>query len=101
MKETLRYALINSFGTALYVAMIASLMSSMEGGFFPEKTILAPIAMLMLFVFSAAFTGFLVFGKPIMWYIDGKKKDAIALLSYTMAIFLAIIVLVWVVLLSV
>ena len=99
MKEAVRYAIVDSFGTALYVAVIASLMYSIEGGFFPEKTFLAPIAMLMLFVFSAAFTGILVFGKPIMWYIDGKKKEAIALLSYTLAIFLAIIALVWTVLL--
>ncbi len=50
------------------------------------NTILAPIALLMLFVFSAALTGFLIFGKPALMYIDGKKKEAVALLGYTLII---------------
>ena len=46
--------------------------------------------MLMLLVFSAAFTGFLIFGKPIMWYLDNKKKEAFSLLIYTLSLFLII-----------
>lgn len=81
-------ALINAVATALYIISV---------GFFfyygtlvkigRVNTILAPITMLMLFVFSAALTGFLIFGKPALMYIDGKKKEALALLSYTLTFF--------------
>jgi len=51
------------------------------------NTMLAPITLLMLFVFSAALTGFLIFGKPAQMYIDGKKKEALTLLTYTLGLF--------------
>ena len=91
MKSTIKYAAMNSLGTAAYIVLVVSLIFFF-GGRFPEdgKTVFAPIAMLMLFVFSAAFTSALVFGRPVIWYIDGKKKDAVKLLVYTLGIFLAI-----------
>jgi hypothetical protein len=55
-----------------------------------NNTILIPIAMLMLFVFSAAFTGILILGRPVMWYLDGKKKEAIYLLFYTLLVFFVV-----------
>ena len=51
-----------------------------------EDIVIIPIAMLLLFVTSAAITGFLVFGKPAMLYIDGKKREAVSLLGYTLGI---------------
>ena len=91
MRNTVKYALINSLGTAAYVVLIVSFMYFL-GNQFPsdDKTIFAPIALLMLFVFSAAFTGALVFGRPVIWYLDGKKKEAVSLLFYTLSIFLMI-----------
>lgn len=56
-------------------------------------TIIIPMAMLMLFVCSAAITGFLVFGKPMMRYIDGKKKEAISLLTYTLGMLFIITII--------
>jgi len=58
-----------------------------------EDTIFVMISILLLFVCSAAITGFLVLGKPIMLYIDGKKKEAIRLLSYTIFIILLVTLL--------
>ena len=49
--------------------------------------------MLMLFVFSAAVTGSLIFGQPVLWYLDGKKKDALTLLTYTLAVFFILTVI--------
>jgi hypothetical protein len=91
MKNTVKHALINSLGASIYVVIIASFIYSL-GNTFSETndTIFAPIAMLMLFVFSAAFMSILVFGKPIIWYLDGKKKQAISLLFYTLGIFLIV-----------
>ena len=93
MSKTLRYAVINSFATAIYIFLIVTLI--FYGGQFVfnddgKETILIPISMLMLFVSSAAITGFLVFGRPIMWYLDGKKHEAIILLFYTLGIFVVL-----------
>jgi hypothetical protein len=48
-----------------------------------ENHLLAPMVFLLLFVFSALVTGYLVLGKPILMYLDGQKKEAIKLLFYT------------------
>ena len=88
--DVLRYALINAFGTTIYIVVVVFFISAMDGSLIDGKkeTLLAPILMLMLFVFSAAFTGTLVFGRPVIWYLDGKKREALALLFYTLAIFM-------------
>jgi len=84
MKPILKYSLINSLETAIYVIAVASFMyyAQIERAE-SNITVFIPIAMLLLFVFSAAFTSILVFGRPVMWYLDGKKKDALSLLAHT------------------
>jgi len=91
MSKIIKYATINGLSTALYVIAVASFMFFL-GNSFPdeEKNIFIPIAMLMLFVFSAALTGTLVFGRPIMWYLNNKKQEAIKLLLYTLITILII-----------
>jgi hypothetical protein len=61
-----------------------------------NNNILIPIFMLLLFVFSAALMGILVFGRPVMWYIDGKKKEAVLLLIQTVGIILVVTLLAFV-----
>jgi hypothetical protein len=96
MKNTAKYATLNALGASLYVILIASLIYSLGNGFLGKNnTILIPIAMLMLFVFSAAFTGILILGRPVMWYLNGKKKEAIYLLFYTLLIFFVVTLLVF------
>ena len=56
----------------------------------PANSALIPIAMLLVFVISAAFTGSLILGRPVLWYLDGKKKEALSLLISTLVIFLGI-----------
>jgi hypothetical protein len=90
MEKIIKRALIDSFGTAVYIALVVSLIFSLQNFPGPDKTIIIPIAMLLLFVSSAAITGFLVFGKPIMLYIDGKKREAVLLLGYTLGILVLI-----------
>lgn len=89
-KDILKYALINATLTVFYIGLVASFLFNVER-LFPQEpqTMLVPMLMLMLFVFSAALTGTLVFGRPILWYIDGKKKEAVTLLCYTFSIFFA------------
>lgn len=39
--------------------------------------------MLLLLILSATVTGSLVLGRPILWYLDGKKKEAVSLFVAT------------------
>lgn len=100
MSKIIKRAFINSFGTVAYVILIVSFLFSLQVLSPKEDTIIIPIAMLLLFVCSAAITGFLVFGKPIMLYIDGKKKEAVSLLSYTLVMLFLITLIVFIFLIA-
>lgn len=63
------------------------------------KEVLGPVAFLSTFVFLAALMGVLIFGKPILWYLDGRKKEAVQLVFYTLGSLLVILVLVFLALL--
>jgi hypothetical protein len=81
-------AFLNALATTLYVIGIGAFMymgSIIKVG--RANIILVPITLLLLFVCSAAITGFLIFGKPAQMYVDGKKKDALSLLSQTLIFF--------------
>ena len=84
-----KYAALNALGTAAYISLVASLLFYAQELFGNENvndTVLIPIAMLLLFVLSASITGGLVLGRPILWYLEGRKKDAISLLVTTIGI---------------
>lgn len=101
MKHVVKRAIINALSTACYIALVALFFSYMETHWAGMvETVLVPVAMLLLFVFSAAFTAVLVFGTPVMWYLGGKKKEAISLVVYTLGFLFAITVLVFILLIS-
>lgn len=84
MNWIVKAALTNSSLTAFYIIGIALFINyGSETKLDREFTILIPITMLLLFVFSAALTGFLIFGRSAMLYVDGKKIEALRLLMYT------------------
>ena len=86
MRKIIQRAFIDAIGTTAYIVLVVSFIFSLRTFSEENDIIIIPIAMLLLFVCSAAITGFLVFGKPIMLYIDGKKKEAVYLLGYTIGI---------------
>lgn len=87
MNRIVHRAVLDALGTLVYILLVVSLIFSLQSHFSDQKdTILAPIAMLLLFVCSAAITGFLVLGKPAMLYLDGKKREAVLLLGYTIGV---------------
>jgi hypothetical protein len=98
-KDILKYAFINSLLTACYISLVAFFFFYGTRSF-PQgpDTVFAPMLMLMLLVFSVALMGILIFGRPILWYVDGRKKEAIGLLGYTLSILFIIIFLVLIVL---
>lgn len=88
MKEIKKKAFINSALTSLYIVAVGLFFyygASIKIG--RTNTFLAPIALLSLFVFSAGLTSFLMFGKPAQMYVDGKKKEALSLVYYTLGFF--------------
>ena len=66
----------------IYIILVAWIMSNGEKLFGKMDNFWGPIAFLMLFVFSALVTASLVLGKPIYFYLDGKKDKAIKLFFY-------------------
>jgi len=87
-----KYALINALATAFYIALVASFLFYVPKALNSNitDTVFAPILMLSLLVFSVSVVGLLIFGRPILWYLDGKKKEAFSLLIYTLLIFFGI-----------
>ena len=92
MKDKLvKTAFLDALGTTAYIVLVASFMYYGSHGFFGKNdSVILPITMLMLLVFSASLTGLLMFGKPAMMYLDGKKKEELALIGYTLAFFSAL-----------
>lgn len=85
-RTILKNALVNAAATTAYIMLVATFMSHAENLFGHQEagdTVLAPIIFLLLFVISAAITGFAVFGRPVMWYMEDKKREAVALLGAT------------------
>lgn len=101
MMKIFKRAAINALLAFAYVAMVGLFMSNASIIFGEKDTMITPVAVLMLLVFSAALMGILVFGQPLMWYIDGKKKEALYLLGGTMVSLLGFLVLTFVALLVV
>lgn len=96
----IKTAALNALLTAAYIILVALFLSSTSKIFGPDepKSLLIPAAMLSLLVFSVALVGSLIFGRPVLWYLDGKKQEAVYLLAYTLGIFFVITILAFVVL---
>lgn len=95
MVKIITRAFIDGLGTVMYIILVAAFMFSIQDIAPKEDTIFVIASVLLLFVCSAAITGFLVFGKPVMLYIDGKKRESIRLLGYTVGIIFFITLLIF------
>lgn len=86
-KKLIRQAFLLALGEGIYISLVALLLFSVEKlfGSKPDPVIIAPIAFLLLFVISASISGALILGKPLMLYLDGKKKEALQLFGFTLA----------------
>ena len=83
--EIIKTAAINSFLTASYIVLVCLfIFFGGQARIGIDNKFLAPIAMLLLFVTSAGITSWLIFGKPALLYMSGKKNEAVSLLSYTL-----------------
>jgi hypothetical protein len=83
-KKTVKQSVGYAAAAVLYVSAVATLMSGMEKVVGQkEDSVLAPVGFLLLLVVSVAMMGMLIFGKPVMLYIDGKKRDGVSMLMCT------------------
>ncbi len=85
--------IINALGASIYIALVASLMFYGPKFADTKDTVLAPIAMISLFTFSAAVMGFIFLSGPFQMYLDGDKGGAVNFFLKTLATFGLITVL--------
>ena len=94
-KKFIQQAFVLALGEVVYISLVALLMFGVQKffGSKPDPAIIAPIAFLLLLVISASISGALILGKPVMLYLDGRKKEAVqlfALIVGWLAIFLIV-----------
>jgi hypothetical protein len=66
-----------------YIWIIAEIMTHFDKKGGGNPGILVPIAILSLLVLSVTVVGTLIFGRPVLIYLNGQKKEAIQFLGYT------------------
>lgn len=76
-------SLLNALGTAVYIVAVSFIIRNGEKIFGKMENFLGPVAFLLLFVLSAAVTGALILGRPVILYFEDKKNEAIKLFLYT------------------
>jgi hypothetical protein len=74
-----------ALGEAVYILLVGMLMLNGNQLFGNKPQVLSFIAFLLLFVVSAAVSGALILGKPVLLYLDGKKKEALELFGFTLS----------------
>ncbi len=84
--KIIKHSLINSVAAAAYVTIIAQIIRNGQALFGTMNNAYAPIAFLLLFVVSAAVMALIIFGQPVIWYLEGFKKQGIRLAVYTVAL---------------
>lgn len=72
---------------AAYIGLLVLGISSAGSFFGPEESILIPMAMLSLFVLSAAVMGFLFLYQPFTLYFEDRKQEALLFFAKTVLTF--------------
>jgi len=94
MNKLIQRSLLNALGTLAYVSTLVTLVLNGEKMFGTVNPSIAPIMFLTVFVLSAAVTGGLVLGKPVMLFLNNQKNEAIRLFIYTLCwLALAVVIL--------
>ena len=88
-----RKPFLNAVAASVYISIVSSFMFYGSKLFPKEDTLLAPIAMLSLFTLSAAVMGYLFLYQPLMLFLDGNRKKAVDFFLRTVAVFSAITIL--------
>ena len=87
-KKSIRTAFFLALGEVGYILLVALFFRTMEKYFSGQPDPPAPfgiVILLMLFVISATVSGALILGKPLLMYLEGKKRESIELFSFTLS----------------
>lgn len=76
--------LLHAAATTVYIVLVSLLLYNGNKIFGTTPSILQVITMLCLAVLSASIVGTLMLGRPIMWYFNGAKSEAVKLFFYSM-----------------
>ena len=79
--------LLNALCAMLYIVLVASLMFYSPHFEAMEPSVIIPIALLSLFVFSAATMGFIFLYQPLQLFLEGQKKESVNLFLKTLLAF--------------
>ena len=95
-KKLAAQGLVYALGEGVHILLVALIMTNGQKLFGNAPGVLGIITFLALFVISAAVSGALVLGRPILLYLEGKKKDAVKLFGLILGwmVFLLIIAII-------
>lgn len=96
-KHIISTALLHAIAAAAYIALVVFVVNNGNAWFGNDKPPFTGIAMLMLFVLSVAVMFSLAFLRPVLWYLDGKKKEALQFFSWTFIFFFILTVVAFVI----
>ena len=92
---------INALSASLYILGIVSFLQIVSTTLKNKPdTFFAPVAFLSLLTLSAAVMVYLFFYQPVLFLLDGKKKQALQLFIRTVGVFAILTSMVWVLLLA-
>lgn len=91
-KKYLLNSILPAILVVLYILGVATLMLRTED-FEPKQPVIGIAMFLLLFVLSAATVGSLIFGRPIMLFLEGEKKQALKYLGGTILSLLIILII--------
>ncbi|MFA4818912.1 MAG: hypothetical protein WC621_03660 [Patescibacteria group bacterium] len=97
--KIIKYSLVQAIAATVYIALVALLMTNAHSLFGEVAGVLAGVAFLLTLVLSAAIMGITIFGRAIIWYLGGDKKEAVKLVGYTLGWLVLITLLVFLALL--
>lgn len=81
-KKLVKKSFLLAGGEVLYILLVAAFFGAAERFLSDQPdNFLSPVVFLLLLVISAAVSGALVFGKPVLFYLEGKKKESFALFA--------------------
>jgi len=82
--KLIKISLLQSIIAAVYIIIVSFLLSNGEKFFGKNDNIFGGVAILLLFVVSAAIMAVTVLGRSILMYLEGHKKEAIKLFFLTL-----------------
>lgn len=85
--------LLHAVATIVYIVLVSLLLFNGNKFFAGNPSVLNVITMLCLLVLSASIVGTIMLGRPLLWYFNGAKTEAIKLFLYSVVWLLAFTVI--------